>query len=309
MAQDLFMWGDHMIISAAVSPIWKEYGLSETQCFEELKNCGFNYIDYDFSPANEGEWASPHESGWAERTRGFFEKSGIAPAVAHVAGYNPLYDEPSVHKAVLGAGMLGIKNVVIPLGYAQNNTRREYESANLSYLERLLGTAQDADVTLLIEHSGSWTKPHYTHHAIELNHIMRKLGDPERLKTNLNVAHIGVAEIKPYTDICLLGKSIRSVDLADNFGGMPLAVDPEREELGFAPMMGYIDYDRVMQGFVDTGYDGCFNLRMNMPRVFDKQSPYHSESPLRIMPIEFTRRLHVWSRHIIETMLDAYQLA
>jgi hypothetical protein len=106
----------------------------------------------------------------------------------------------------------------------------------------------------------------------------------------------------------MLGELIRNVDLSDNFGGMPLAVHPEREALGLAPMMGYIDYDRVMQGLCDINYRGDFNLRIDMPRVFPKNSPYCGETPLGIMPLEITKRLQIWSRRVAEHMLRTYGL-
>ncbi len=295
-----------MKLSAAAGPIWREYGLNETQIFTILAECGFAYADYDFCPANLNDWLSADPVIWGRQVRSSLSDAGIKPLLAHVSGFNPFSDERTVEKAIICAGELGAENLVIPLAYAPDNTRREYEDCNLRYLERMLSTAEKADVVLLIEHSGSWLLPHYTHHALELNRMMERLSRPERLKINLNVGHIGIAEIKPYTEIKLLGESIRSVDLSDNFGGMPLAVRPEREELGLAPMMGYIDYDRVMQGLSDVSYDGCFNLRMNMPRVFEKASPYHSQSPLRLMPSELTKRLYIWSRHIAEHMLASY---
>lgn len=298
-----------MKLSVSISPIFREYGLSELEIFALLRQCGFASVDYDFCPANQSDWLNCGASAWGKRLKGALSGIGVSPAVAHISGFNPLCDGAPVEQAVRCAGALGVKKVIIPLGWRENNARREYEQLNLAYLKRLLPIAAGDGVTLLIEHSGSWLGQHYTHHAIELIRLTEMLGEPENLKINLNIARLGVAEIKPYTEICLLGDRILNVDLADNFGGMPLAVHPEREELGLAPMMGYIDYDRVMQGLKEINYTGDFNLRMNMPRVFPKQSPYHESAPLRCMPLELTQRLHRWSLHIAEHMLRMYGFA
>ena len=295
-----------MRISASITPIWREYGLTEPEIFEQLKQCGFDSVGYDFCPANQQIWLSSKAAAWGEDMRRTLEKIGLEPAAAHIGGFNPLHDSLAVEKAVRCAGALGVQKAVIPLGWEPDNARREYEKNNLEYLKRLLDVAGESGVTLLIEHSGSWLGAHYTHHAIELIRMLEKLSEPELLKVNLNIGNLGIAEIKPYTEICLLGDRILNVDLSDNFGGMPLAVHPEREDLGLAPMMGYIDYDRVMQGLKETAYKGGFNLRMNMPRVFPKQSPYHDDAPLRLMPPDLTRRLHRFSLHIIQHMLIAY---
>ena len=295
-----------MNISASISPIWREYGLTEPQIFEQLKQCGFDCADYEFSPYNQDDWAGSDPDAWAKRFSRCFDEINIRPVTAHVSGFDPFDDSGKVAQAVRCAGALGIDKVVIPLGFTKDNARREYELNNLEYLKHLLPVASDSGVTLLIEHSGSWLGPHYTHHAIELIRMLERLGEPEHLKVSLNTGNLGVAEIKPYTEILMLGGRILNVDLSDNFGGMPLAVHPEREALGLAPMMGYIDFDRVMQGLKETAYKGDFNLRMNMPRVFPKHSPYHAEAPLGFMPPDITRRLHSWSLHIIKHMLDVY---
>lgn len=298
-----------MTISASISPIWREYGLTEPEIFEQLKQCGFDCADYEFSPVNQADWADSDPDVWAKRMRHRLDAIGIRPVIAHVSGFNPTEDSGKVEQAVRCAGALGVSKAVIPLGCTKDNARHEYEQNNLKYLKRLLAASSGSGVTLLIEHSGSWLGQHYTHHAIELIRMLERLGEPELLKVSLNTGNLGVAEIKPYTEILMLGKRILNVDLSDNFGGMPLAVHPERENLGLAPMMGYIDFDRVMQGLKETAYAGGFNLRMNMPRVFPKQSPYHSESPLKNMPPDITRRLHSWSLHIVEHMLDVYGFA
>ncbi len=297
-----------MKISISISPIWRKYDLSEIGIYRELKSCGFDFADYDFCTENADDWMRGEAAAWGARMRAQMEEEGILPVSAHVGGMNPFDGAEavdSVKRALRCAGAMGIKNVVIPLGAKADNTRREYEQGNQAYIRELLPIAEEADVTMLIESCGSWLLPHYTHHAIELNRMMEKLGMPERLKVNLNVANMTAADIRPYSEIHLLGNSIYHVDAADNFGSMPLAVQPSREHLGFAPLMGYTNYDAVIQGLCDVGYDGFFNLRMNMPRVFEKSSPY-CETKLAMMPLGLTARLHVWSRHAAEHMLRSY---
>lgn len=291
-----------MKISVSISPIWREYPLGEIEIYRALKGCGFDYADYDFCAANAQGWMKGDAAAWGREMGCAMENEGIKAVSAHIDGAQ---DDEAVKRAVRCAGAMGIKNVVVPLRCTPNNSRREYEQSNQAYLRALLPVAADAGVTLLIENCGSWLLPHYMHHAIELNRMMEKLGMPENLKVSLNIANLTVADIRPYTDIRLLGKAIYHVDAADNFGSMPLAVHPEREQLGFAPMMGYTNYDAVVQGLCEAGYDGFFNLRMNMPRVFDKKSEY-CETKLAMMPQTLTARLHVWSRHVAEHMLRTY---
>ena len=295
-----------MILSTSVPKIWRAYGLNEAEIFASLAACGFKYLDIDLDTRAGGDWLAGDPAEWARDTRRKLSDAGMAAAVAHVGAGDPFAESESIKKAIRCAGALGIKNAVVPLGAKKDNDRAVYEKCNRAYLAGLLEAAEEADVTLLIEHCGSWHVPHFSHGGYELIHILELMGLPERLKINLNIAHLGIAEIQPLPEIRLLGDFIRSVDAADNFGGMPLGVEPEREKLGFAPMMGYIDYDRVMQGLRDVGYDGVFNLRMDMPRVFEKKSPYVEDAHLERMPRALTERLTVWSRHLCEHALSTY---
>jgi sugar phosphate isomerase/epimerase len=296
-----------MKLSVSISPIWRKYGLSEAQIWQEMKNCGFDYADIDFCPENCCGWTNGSAAEWAEDFRLQMQQIGISPVSAHIAGFDPLTHDgfESIARAVRCCGALNIKTAVIPLGWRENNTRREYEEANKTYLRKLLPVAEEAGVTLLIEACDSWLQPQYTHHAIELMRMLEKLNMPSHLKVNLNIANMTAADIRPYTELHLLGNTVYHVDAADNFGSMPLAVHPEREQLGFAPLMGYTNYDAVMQGLCEAGYDGFFNLRMNMPAVFEKNSPY-CESKLAVMPKALTARLLVWSRHAAEHILRSY---
>ena len=52
--------------------------------------------------------------------------------------------------------------------------------------------------------------------------------------------------------------------------------------------------------------DGFINLRMDMPRVFEKNSPHYEKARVAFMPQELTARLLVWSRHVMEHMLRTY---
>ena len=299
-----------MRISVSISPIWRKYNLSEPEIYRALKACGFDYADYDFCPENaDNGWKTAAPKVWADNMKSRLADIGITLTSAHVSGINPAESEENraaVTQAVLCAAALGIENIVIPLGTAPNNSRAEYNRANIAYLSALLPIAEDAGVTLLLEHAGSHLLPHHTHYALELEYLLGKLNYPDRLKISLNTGHMCVADIQPYTEINILAPYIRHVDASDAFGSMPLAVHPERETLGFAPLMGYADFDAILQGLCEANYDGFFNLRMNMPRVFEKNSPHYERARIPFMPQALTERLYTWSLHAAQYMLSTY---
>ncbi len=299
-----------MRISVSISPIWRKYDLSEQEIYRALKACGFDYASYDFCPENaDNGWTSADPKHWADDMKSRLADTGITLSCAHVSGINP-FDSTASRRAVLNAvrcaGALGIQNIVIPLGTTPNNSRAEYNRANIAYLCELLAIAEEADITLLLEHAGSHLLPHHTHYGMELEYLLRKMNYPERLKISMNTGNMCVADVQPYTEINLLAPYIRHVDASDNFGSMPLAVHPERETFGFAPLMGYADFDGILQGLREANYDGFFNLRMNMPRVFEKHSPHYEHARVPFMPQALTARLHTWSLHAAQYMLSTY---
>lgn len=297
-----------MILSLGMSPIWKQYGLDETEGYKLWRACGFRYLDYEFSPDLQWGWQEDQGPDLAAGIREKLEEVGIEPVLSHVNVENPFADEKyeqMVHSAIACAGAMGIPKLVIPLGFRPGNTRKEYEERNLAYLSRVLQTAEEAGVMLLIEHAGSFAVPHYTHHAIELSRIIEKLDHHPNLKVSLNMGKMGLADIEPYTEIHLLGDLIQSVDLSDNFGSMDLAVEPERADLGLVPMMGYLNYDELMQGLKDIDYQGIMNLKLNFPHDFSRSNPY---GPVKLphMPLELTSALYRWAYKVAKYVLQTY---
>ena len=127
-----------MRISVSISPIWRKYNLSEPEIYRALKRCGFDYADYDFCPDNaDNGWKTATPKVWADDMKSRLADIGITLTSAHVSGINPAESEENraaVTQAVRCAAALGIENIVIPLGTTPNNSRAEYNRANIAYL-------------------------------------------------------------------------------------------------------------------------------------------------------------------------------
>ena len=204
-----------MKLSASIGRIWRAYGLEEIDIYAALRRCGFDCADYDFDTSEKASWRDADAALWGRDLRSRMLDVGMEPVVVHISSKEPFEEAALIAQAIRCAGSMGVKNAVIPLGFRPNNSRAEYEQLNCAYLRKLLAAAEDAGVTLLIEHCGAWHVPHYTHNSMELLHMMEKLNGPSRLRANLNIAHLGIAELQPYPEISLLGPAIANVDAAD----------------------------------------------------------------------------------------------
>ena len=287
-----------MKLSTSVSPAWRNLNLSGEALLSRLRDCGFRYLcdEPEALPASE-------ICAFADARRHMMKDAGMVPVKVRAGRLLTANDPMIEYCARLGARLL-----VVPLLSNESWSRAEAVAANAAYLRSLVPAARDNGVTLLIEHAGSFQKADYTHGAMELNALLERVDEPDWTAVNLNIGNIGLTDMDIYPEIRLLGQRIRAVDASDNFFGMALAAEKDREDLGLAPLMGFLDYDEVMRGLKEIGFDGAFNLRLNYPRVFPKHSPFVKEARLNRFPVELLEPFARWSRRVCEFMFAAYEM-
>ena len=289
-----------MKLSTSVSPAWRNLDLSEEKRLARLRACGFRYLcdEPDTLPASDVR-------AYADARRQMLRDADIIPAKVRAARGTGA-DE--LERMILYCARLEAGALVVPLLANERWTRAEALEANVGYLRALAPAARAHGVTLLIEHAGDYQQPYYAHSAMELNGLLDRADAGDRVGINLNIGNIGLTDLDIYPEIRLLGKRIYAVDASDNFFGMALGREKEREDLGLAPLMGFLDYDEVMRGLKEIGFDGAFNLRLNYPRVFPKNSRYVAEYRLNRFPTELLESFTRWCASVCGHMFAAYGL-
>jgi sugar phosphate isomerase/epimerase len=119
-----------------------------------------------------------------------------------------------------------------------------------------------------------------------------------------NIAH-SARNIGQYENIIALGDKLFGMHVSDNFG------DVHHHSWPFA---GIINFDEVMQGLIDVGYDGYFNYEASYTLLHHKNIPYHRQpfeyrgktvTKLLDPPIALKQRavdlLYDIGRHILES--------
>ena len=85
-----------------------------------------------------------------------------------------------------------------------------------------------------------------------------------------DTAHGNIARssraIGQYENIIALGDKLKGLHISDNFG------DVHHHSWPFA---GIINFDEVMQGLIDVGYDGYFNFEASYTLLHHNNMPYH----------------------------------
>lgn len=284
-----------MKLCMSVSPAWRALGLEDRALYQNLRDCGFDHLC--------GELNAPVSAEEAEKLLSAMKDAGITliKERASVTG------KEAVLPLIRSCALLHVTKLVIPLLSDGSWTRDEYMETNAAYLNALSPAARDHGVTLLIEHAGDFQNAHYTHSTNELNHLLDLAGEKDVL-INLNVGAVGLTDADLYPEVRLTGSRLGSVDVNDNFFGMALGIDKQREDLALAPLMGFLDYDEVMRGLTEIGYDGEINLLLNYPRAVKKESRRVTERRFDVFPLPLLRQFTVWTANVTRFILTSYNV-
>lgn len=218
----------------------KEIGFS---CFD------FNFVDYTLaqgSPLLGREWES-----WVRGIRERAEANGqrFYQSHGHMFDVLRLYDEETnallIDRAIRGSGMLGVKWVVY---HPYNMGMNRVEARKKSY-ERFVSLREKAEkvgVGIAIENMPF--PETYGGQVEELLEFAEKLD----LGICWDTSH---ANLTGYQDqavpLRMIGKRLKTLHVSDNFG--------QRDD-HLAPGYGSVNWESVMTGLREIGYEGTFNF-------------------------------------------------
>ena len=129
----------------------------------------------------------------------------------------------------------------------------------------------------------------------------------------LDTGHLGLQDGYQYETIKRLGSHLRGLHVQDNFGSLPVPATNRmwRQDLHLPPLMGSVDFDEVMIGLKEIGYDGLFNLEPESPRCgYLRSSDYCKEERLktinRDLAMEYYACVYDIAKHIL-TCYDVFE--
>lgn len=290
-----------MRLSFSVSPAWRVLNLSEYEILARHRECGFRYFcDEMDSPISQ----ALSTAALSKEKLSIAQDAGVQPIKVRVHHETEL---KALYRAIEYTASLGVNKLVVPLITNEKWTRAEYTRANAEYLQSLSKAAKANGVGLLIEHVGDYQLPHYAHSSMELMNLLEKV-ETDNIAFNLNIANAGLTDLALYPEIHLLGTKILSVDASDHFFAMALGHDKERENLGLAPLMGFLDYDEIMRGLKEAASAEEFNIRLNYPRVFEKKSAFVPSPKLDRFPLPLLQQFTRWTLNVCKYMLATYAI-
>ncbi len=236
---------------------------------EPFDGTGFRYLDlnlyrcvYPGSPILDERWEQ-----WTQQVADAAETRNLRFCQAHGPDGNPFATGDAFDaflKATLRSieicGKLGIPAVVMHSkdigGYPSRDYREQNLKRNREFFAQLFPTLEKTGVQVLVENSCDRHAPtkensrHFPSTAAELLELADYLDHP-LIHVCWDTGHANVQGVDQYRSIVELGPRLRGLHINDNYGDMDSHV---------APFQGTTNLDAVMQGLVDSRYDGYFTF-------------------------------------------------
>lgn len=238
-------------------------GATPAERVKLFEGTGFRYLDYNFyeeiypgSPFLGPDWMKQVDDAMKEA-----EKLGFSFVQAHSPDYNPMDPDDDHEAGILAANRsieacyyLGVKNIVVHpgIGYRYPQERDKWFEGNRDFYRKLFPTMEKYGINVLIENGAEnnvglqcdfMTAQDMVDFVEYINHPL--------IHICWDVGHANMRATNQHDDICIMGSELYALHIQDNFG--------EYDE-HFAPFMGTLNLDAIMQGLLETGYQGYFTF-------------------------------------------------
>ena len=266
---------------------FRHYTPNWAEAVKQFEGTGFRYLDFDFysviypdSPFLGADWMKDVADAAEEAA-----KRGFTFVQAHSPDYNPLSDTVdheagmrALLRSIEACGKLGIPNLVVHSGvsgaYRYPDGQEGYFKANRAFYESLFPAMEKYQVNVLIENSaaGNMGDNYFFMTGQEMCDFIDYCHHP-LLQACWDTGHANMDSRDQYREIRTLGSHLKAIHFQDNFG----AADEH-----FAPFMGTLDVDGVMQGLLDSSFSGYLTFEAQNLLTLDGAWPHprHKTSDL-----------------------------
>ena len=297
-----------MKIATTIGEVYA-YTSSPADAVRFYKDSGFRYLDYSFYSVARVENHPFMGDNWKQIIRdakaaadelGFTFVQAHSPDCA-VRGEKAEHGLRATIRSIEACGMLGIQNMVIHAGFFPEIKRPDGELAffeeNEPFMRALIPAMEEYNVNILFENT---TTKHckdglfFPVYGKELNNFVEFMGHP-LFGAAWDVGHAHMDAIDQYTEIMAMGKNLKAIHVHDNDG---------TKDRHLAPFLGTLDYDSLMRGLIDSGFDGYFTFESDA--FFKRHRAANLQGPLAHPTLEI-KKASVSMLHLIgKTILDAY---
>lgn len=284
---------------------YSAFTTSQKTALEHIHEAGFKYADYNFGSDylfRNGVYSDDYES-YFEQIAIVNETSGIKLIQAHAPMGKPLIDGGTLQKDTLrcvdACGKWGIQNLVVHSGYAPGLTVEQNILQNKEFFAPLLERAEKYGVNILVENFNKMYKEdtYWIDNAPDLLRMIETVNHP-LFHAVWDAGHANLQEMPQDEALRILGKHVKALHIQDNRG---------LKDEHLAPFVGTTNWDSVMCGLNDIGYDGYFTFEVGRFFTFgDKRTPYSRSTLLADPPLELRDSFEKYLYSLGKCMLEKY---
>lgn len=285
------------------------YTNSFADAIRAYEGTGFRYLDFSFYNIIMKPNSPMMEDGWedlVEECKEVAKNLGFQFVQAHAPAFH--FNSQDIEQGLAGTirsieacGMLGIENVVIHSGLFADIKYPEdeqlYFKANELFFRGLIPAMEKNNVRILFEnttikHCGD--RSYFPVHGRDLNAFIEYMNHP-LFGAAWDVGHANMDNIDHYTEIMEMKHNLKALHIHDNNG---------LHDEHTAPFLGTMDYDSLMRGLIESGYDGYFTLESDGFCRFGRNDQL--TGPLAHPPLEVKRAALSFLYTISKAILSAY---
>ena len=253
-----------MKIATTIGEVYGYVDFNPERALTMYEGTGFRHFDYSFYGVVKRENDPFLSDGWRSLIEGAIrtaDKLGVDFVQAH-APAGKIFGEGSerclfaTQRSIEACGMLGIKNMVIHTAFSPDirysDGRDEYFEKNRPFFESLIPAMEKHGVRILFENTSlNMVKgAYFPVVANDLNDFIEYMGHP-LFGACWDVGHANIDMLDHCAEIKRLGKNLKAIHVHDNDG---------IKDRHYAPFVGNMDFDSLMRGLIESGYDGYFTL-------------------------------------------------
>lgn len=291
------------------------YTSNEYDAVPLYKDSGFRYLDYNFwfavlqpnHPLMGKDWKE-----WILKAKEAADQLGFQFVQAHAprCTIHKQFAEEEVlatTRSIEACSLLGVKNMVIHTGFFEDikypNDQQAYFEINKPFFQALIPAMEKFEVNILFENSSTGLCKlkypdgcYFPIRGKDLNALVEFMDHP-LFGTAWDVGHAHMDGLDHYTEIMEMGKNLKAIHVHDN----DVIVDRH-----MAPFTGTVDYDSLMRGLIESGYNGYFTLESDA--FFKRDRSDALTGPLAHTPLEVKKAALSLMYTISKSILSAYDL-
>lgn len=282
---------------------------------ELVSECGFTCIDYDI----KADYLNGDYKEHATRLRRNLEELGMTANQAHAPIINPFEngdgtDVDIFRRAIEFCKIAGISQVVIHSCKIAGADREEFIAKNVSFYRQLIPCMEENGVWVLLENIGHYGEEFYLWNGQDLRALIDAIDHP-MFGACWDVGHANLfwkKDCDQYSSVVALGDKLKALHVHDNAGYFEKSHRHHRIDMHTIPYFSLYDsvnYDALIQGLIDIGYEGTFNFETNVPVKPVRYSfEYNGEivRTLEKLPMDLVKQIHTLLYNIGKYMLDTY---